>query len=140
MGLMSYYRRKRYKNIKKNLYQKFIEKSLPLTDQLAAARSILANERTFLSYQRMALTLAIAGFSFIKFSNMLVFELLGYLFLPAAVITILLGMLRYSKMRDLIRNSEIESYEKLEEQEKKDDPMVCLYRKAYYDREDQSHN
>ena len=95
--------------ITKNLYQKFIEKELPLNDQLAAARSILANERTFLSYQRTALTLLVAGFSFIKFFNLFWMELIGWIFVPSAVITIILGIFRYIKMRDLIRNIEHES-------------------------------
>ncbi|MFP4369148.1 MAG: DUF202 domain-containing protein [Candidatus Kapaibacterium sp.] len=90
-----------------NLYQKFIEKGLPVADQLAAARSILANERTFLSYQRTALTLAVAGFSLIKFFPHPIPQIIGWTFLPAALVTIILGVLRYVKMRDLIRNVEI---------------------------------
>jgi len=95
--------------IAKNLYQRFIEKELPLNDQLAAARSILANERTFLSYQRTALTLAVAGFSFVKFFDEQFMIVIGWVFIPSALITVVLGILRYVKMRDLIRNLEIES-------------------------------
>lgn len=95
--------------MKKNLYQKFIEKELPLTDQLAAARSILANERTYLSYQRTSLTLAAAGFSFIKFfSDIKWIVIIGWIFLPISFITFILGTYRYIKMRDLIRNIEHE--------------------------------
>ncbi len=101
--------------IGKNLYQRFIEKELPLNDQLAAARSILANERTFLSYQRTALTLAVAGFSFIKFFGALHTTIIGWIFLPSALITVILGIRRYIKMRDLIRNLEIESQKQCEE-------------------------
>ena len=95
--------------IAKNLYKRFIEKELPLNDQLAAARSILANERTFLSYQRTALTLAVAGFSFVKFFDSDLIIYVGWFFIPASVITVIIGILRYVKMRDLIRNLEIES-------------------------------
>lgn len=95
---------------KRNLYQRFIEKGLALNDQLAAARSILANERTFLSYQRTALTLAVAGFSFIKFFDHQLLSILGWFFLPSALITVILGIVRYVKMRDLIRNLEIVSH------------------------------
>lgn len=91
-----------------DFYKKFIEKGLSLADQLAAARSILANERTFLSYQRTALTLAVAGFSFIKFFVTPIYIILGWLFIPAAIITIILGTIRYIRMRDLIINLEIE--------------------------------
>jgi inner membrane protein YidH len=104
-------RRRAYKKIKNNLYQKFIEKQLPLGDQLAAARSILANERTFLSYQRTALTLAVAGFSFIKFFDTEFFEIVGWVFIPSALVTVILGIFRYVKMRDLIRNLEMEKGE-----------------------------
>jgi len=96
-------------NFQKNLYQKFIEKELPLNDQLAAARSILANERTFLSYQRTAITLFIAGLSFVKFFDAHWIIVVGWIFMPSAIITIFLGILRYIRMRDLIRNIEHES-------------------------------
>lgn len=102
--------------IAKNLYKKFIEKQLPLNDQLAAARSILANERTFLSYQRTALTLGVAGLSFIKFFDNDIIIIIGWIFLPAALVTIALGIIRYVKMRDLIRNLEIESHKMCEEE------------------------
>ncbi len=94
----------------KNLYQKFIQKELPLNDQLAAARSILANERTFLSYQRTAITLFIAGLSFVKFFDAYWIIVIGWIFMPSAIITIFLGIWRYFKMRDLIRNIEHDSY------------------------------
>ncbi len=93
----------------KRLYDRFIQKALPLNDQLAAARSILANERTFLSYQRTALALAAAGFSFTKFFDHIGIIIVGWIFIPAAVVTFFLGVFRYAKMRDLIRNLEIEA-------------------------------
>ena len=95
--------------IAKNLYKRFIEKELPLNDQLAAARSILANERTFLSYQRTALTLAVAGFSFVKFFESDLIVYIGWFFIPASITTVIIGILRYVKMRDLIRNLEIDA-------------------------------
>lgn len=96
-------------DFKKNLYQKFIEKELAPVDQLAAARSILSNERTFLSYQRTALTLLVAGFSFIKFFDMEILTIIGWIFIPSATITIFLGIYRYIKMKDLIRNIEYQA-------------------------------
>jgi putative membrane protein len=98
--------------ITKNLYQKFIAKELELNDQLAAARSILANERTFLSYQRTGLALLAGGFSFIQFFGSAWIEMVGYIFVPTAIITFGLGVFRYVKMRDLIRNLEMETYDK----------------------------
>lgn len=95
----------------KNLYRKFIEKELPLGDQLAAARSILANERTYLSYQRTAITLLIAGLTFIRFFEVLWIVIIGWFFLPAAMVTMFLGTYRYAKMRSLIMKMEINSVE-----------------------------
>lgn len=96
----------------KNLYQKFIEKKLPPADQLAAARSILANERTFLSYQRTAITLLIAGISFIKFFDIQILTVVGWIFVPSSLITMVLGTFRYLKMKDLIRNIEYQAVKK----------------------------
>jgi len=45
-----------------------IKGQLILRDHLAADRTILANERTFLAYIRTALTLFVAGLSFIHFN------------------------------------------------------------------------
>ena len=42
-----------------------LEDQLILRDHLAADRTILANERTFLAYIRTALTLFVAGLSFV---------------------------------------------------------------------------
>ena len=105
-----------------NLYRKFVEKRLPLADQLAAARSILANERTFLSYQRTSLTLFLSGVTFIKFFDVVYLRILGWIFLPSAVATFFLGVYRYVKMRDLIRNIEKETKENGEKRDKKERP------------------
>lgn len=96
-------------NIARNLYKKFVERSLNLGDQLAAVRSILANERTFLAYQRTALALVITGFSFIKFFDSFWIEVIGWIFIPSSIISITIGILRYIRMRDLILGLEIES-------------------------------
>ena len=97
-------------NFSYNLYQKFIERELPLGDQLAAARSILANERTFLSYQRTAITLFITGATFIRFFESNLLAAIGWAFMPAAVITMILGTYRYFRMRALIRNLEHDTF------------------------------
>jgi putative membrane protein len=99
-------------NLWLKLYRKFLNQNLNLTDQLAAVRSILANERTFLSYQRTALTLGAAGFTFLEFFDELWIEIIGWIFLPAAIFTILIGILRYIRTRNLILNLEIKTSDK----------------------------
>jgi putative membrane protein len=108
-------------NIARNLYKKFVDRSLDLGDQLAAVRSILANERTFLAYQRTALALVVAGFSFIKFFDFFWIKIVGWIFIPASIISFTIGVLRYIRMRDLILGLEIESKIKTGE-----DPLIGL--------------
>jgi putative membrane protein len=71
-----------------------------LRDYLADHRTILANERTFLAYLRTALTLFVAGVSFIRFFDSLPVEVVGWIFLPFGLITLLLGAFRYRKTRE----------------------------------------
>ncbi|MCX6155502.1 MAG: DUF202 domain-containing protein [Candidatus Kapabacteria bacterium] len=89
-------------------YSKFIDPKLSLNDQLSAARSIMANEQTFLSYQRSALTFVITGLSFIKLFDLFWLHIFGIILIVAAVITGILGVLRYSRMRSLIINLELD--------------------------------
>jgi putative membrane protein len=74
-------------------------------DSLAAERSRLANERTFLAYQRTALTLFVAGVTFINFFETLVIEIVGWAFLPAGLVTVILGVIRYHRSRVRISKS-----------------------------------
>ncbi len=73
---------------------------------LAAVRSVLANERTFLAYQRTAVTTLAAAVSFIKFFDNPLLEILGWLLVPVSVITAGLGALRYRRMRGRIQRLE----------------------------------
>lgn len=100
-------------NFWQKLYKTFITNELNLNDQLAAVRSILANERTFLSYQRTALTLAALGFSLIKFFDGIWSDITGWVFLSFSIITIILGIIRYKRMRDLIFNLETRLIDRL---------------------------
>ncbi len=77
----------------------------PGRDTLAAERTRLANDRTFLAYQRTALTLFVAGLTFIRFFNNFIIGLIGWLFLPAGLITVALGIYRYRQTRNNIRET-----------------------------------
>jgi putative membrane protein len=72
---------------------------------LAAERTRLANHRTFLAYQRTALTLFVAGVTFIRFFDNLLIEIIGWAFLPTALMTILIGAIRYRRTRDRIQHT-----------------------------------
>ena len=69
---------------------------------LSAERTRLANHRTFLAYQRTALTLFVAGVTFIRFFDNLIVEIIGGVFVPVGIITIVVGFVRYRRTRDRI--------------------------------------
>ncbi len=77
-------------------------KDLFLRDHLAAQRTMLANERTCLAYIRTALTLFVAGVSFIKFFEHIIYEITGWLLIPLGILTFIKGIISYRKMKRLI--------------------------------------
>lgn len=80
--------------------------ALNLRDHLAAARSVLANERTFLAYQRTALTQAALAATFLRFFDHPALTLAGWALIPASTVTMVLGAVRYRRMRARIRSLE----------------------------------
>ncbi|MBD3170260.1 MAG: DUF202 domain-containing protein [candidate division Zixibacteria bacterium] len=74
-------------------------KDIPLLDNLAANRTFLANERTFLSFLRTALTMFIAGATFIKFFDSAILTWIGWAFIPVAVFTAVAGAVTYHRMK-----------------------------------------
>ncbi len=93
-------------------YEKYRKKDLILRDLLATDRTILANERTFLAYARTALTLFVAGVSFIHFYPSKALFLIGWSFVPAAVVVVWIGFRRFVRMRreltPLLKNNDSE--------------------------------
>jgi putative membrane protein len=90
-------------------YRRYKDK-LILRDVLAADRTQLANERTLLSYLRTALTLFIAGVSFIRFFDSLLIEIIGWLFIPLGTWVSWIGTVRFRRMKQplnsLLRTAE----------------------------------
>ena len=82
---------------------------LDLREYLAVARSILANERTFLAYQRTALGQLAVAATFIHFFDHPVLTAVGWFLVPSSVATMGLGVRRYRRMRSLIRQLEEQS-------------------------------
>ena len=81
-----------------NPYSQFDPAELILRDQLAIDRTLLANERTLMSYLRSGVALFIAGVSIIHFSHELWFTVTGFLCLPFGFFTVLFGISRFRKM------------------------------------------
>jgi len=79
-------------------YSRFENEDLILRDELAIDRTLLANERTLLSYLRGAITLVIAGVSIIHFSQAGWFQAIGIACLPGGIATGIVGVLRYRQM------------------------------------------
>lgn len=82
--------------------KKNLSTRLNLTEHLAAARSILANERTFLAYQRTALTELAVAATFIRFFDHPTLTVVGWVLVPASLVTMAMGIVRYRRMRTLI--------------------------------------
>jgi putative membrane protein len=105
-----------YADMGRNLYSQFDTTELILRDQLAIDRTLLANERTLMSYLRSGVALFIAGISIIHFSQEAWFAAMGFLCLPCALVTVLIGVVRFRKMdkdisvvrMELSRNSTME--------------------------------
>jgi putative membrane protein len=88
----------------KKLHHHFEAGELSLKDYLAAHRTILANDRTWLAYMRTALTLFVAGASFIQFFDSGFLVIVGWLFLPLGVFVLAIGFYRHSQYRKLVRS------------------------------------
>lgn len=81
-----------------------VDKShLILRDFLAIDRTVLANQNTFLAYLRTALTLFVAGLTFIRFFDHSVVVIIGWIFVPLGIITFAVGLLRYNRLRKVLK-------------------------------------
>ena len=86
-------------------------------------RTFMANERTFLSFIRTALALLILAFTFIKFFNNLLIEVVGYVFVFFAVATFAVGLGRYARMKAVIKTIHQENHKLASEIDKVEDPF-----------------
>jgi putative membrane protein len=80
------------------IYSRFETATLILRDELAIDRTLLANERTLLSYLRSAVALFIAGVSIIHFSHQMWFTVIGFACIPFGLYAAQIGIVRYRKM------------------------------------------
>ncbi len=75
------------------------DEKIILRDFLALQRTKLANERTFLSYNKFSLYLITAGIALIRIENLRPFRLLGYLALGASGVVFAIGLVRFLMLR-----------------------------------------
>ena len=80
-------------------YIQFKKEELILRDYLAADRTVLANERTLMSFIRTAVALAAAGASLLHFFDSLVTAIGGVLLIILAVAALAWGLKRYFHYR-----------------------------------------
>ena len=94
-------------------YSRFDCNDLILRDELAVDRTLLANERTLMTYLRFGVALLIAGFSIIQFSTQDWFWAVGIACIPIGIIIGIIGVGRYRRMDKSIllvrRQQEIET-------------------------------
>jgi len=83
-------------------YLRIDRSKMILRDFLAIDRTILANQNTFLAYIRTALTLFVAGVTFIRFFDLMVIEVIGWIFIPVGLATFIIGLIRYNKKRRVL--------------------------------------
>lgn len=86
-------------------------------------RTFMANERTFLSFIRTALALLILAFTFIKFFDNLIIEVIGYVFVFFAVATFAVGLGRYTRMKAVIKTIHKANDKLVSEIDKAEDPF-----------------
>ena len=86
-------------------YSKFSAAENPemiLRDFLAVDRTVMANEVSFLSYIRTALTMLVAAITFLKFFDSTVLHLIGWALICLAGLLILHGATRYDAMERIL--------------------------------------
>lgn len=84
---------------------KLLEKEeLILRDHLALERTKLANERTLLSYLRTSLYLLTAGIGVLQIESISHLDGLAWLCILSGIILLLLGFVRFCRMRIYLKN------------------------------------
>ena len=90
----------------KKIHSKYHKGELTLRDYLAAHRTILANDRTWLSYIRTSLTLFVAGVTFIRFFKLQILLVIGWIFIPVSVIILIIGIWQHNKRYKMVQTLE----------------------------------
>ncbi|MBU0727758.1 DUF202 domain-containing protein [Patescibacteria group bacterium] len=91
----------------KELHKHYNEGRLTLRDYLAAHRTVLANDRTWLGNIRTSMTFFVAGVSFIQFFDLEIIRMIGWAFIPIGILNLILGLFRYIQRRKMISGIKI---------------------------------
>lgn len=83
-------------------YSKFTKEDLLLRDVLAVDRTILSNERNLLAYIRTSLALLVTGATLIHFFGGVLFQIAGWVFIPAGISVLVIGVNRYRNVKQTI--------------------------------------
>jgi inner membrane protein YidH len=81
-----------------NHYNGAEKEAMTLRDYLAVDRTVMSNEVSFLSYIRTALTMVVAATALLKFFDVLVINILGWVFIASSVLLVVHGAARYEAM------------------------------------------
>jgi uncharacterized membrane protein YidH (DUF202 family) len=82
------------------------QKTFILRDHLAVSRTIMASERTLLAYIRTSLTMVVVGVSLLKFFDVDIIRVIGFMFIPCGVGLFFIGFSRHRYIKHLIMKSE----------------------------------
>lgn len=75
------------------------KEELILRDHLAIYRTVLANERTLLSYVRTAMAMLVLGFTFLQFLHDPITTVVGWMAVVGGGALLLVGVLRFRRMQ-----------------------------------------
>ena len=89
----------RSNGFEEDVYARVDSERMELRDYLATDRTKLANQSTFLAYIRTALTLFVAGLTFVRFFGSTIIETIGWIFVPIGIGTFVVGLIRYNRLR-----------------------------------------
>lgn len=75
------------------------DENLILRDYLALERTKLANLRTFMMFLKFSLYFVIAAITILKIDEFESLSLLGYIFLACGLFMLIIGLVRYNKLK-----------------------------------------
>lgn len=76
-----------------------LQNEMILRDYLAMDRTVLANQRTLLAYFRTFIGLVASGIGIIKLLEVVVFNIIGWVFIGVAPFVLAMGIYQYKKFQ-----------------------------------------